>query len=80
MIIRIIIIKFIFKLKPLKLNEACWIKDDVDLYEINEAYAAVSLSINKELNIDESKVNVNGGAIAVGKDINFNAILKQIKV
>lgn len=49
-----------------QLKKAGWSKDEVDLYEINEAFAAVSLSVNKELNIDDSKVNVHGGAIALG--------------
>jgi len=40
--------------------------DNIDLYEINEAFAVVSLAINKLLNIDNTKVNVNGGAIALG--------------
>lgn len=39
----------------------------MDLYELNEAFAAVSLSVNKELKIDESKINIHGGAIALGK-------------
>ncbi|XP_031626527.1 acetyl-CoA acetyltransferase, cytosolic [Contarinia nasturtii] len=51
------------------LKKAGWNKDEVDLYELNEAFAAVSLSVNKELNIDESKININGGAIALGHPI-----------
>ena len=42
---------------------------NIDLYEINEAFAVVSLAVNKLLNIDNSKVNVNGGAIALGHPI-----------
>lgn len=41
-------------------------KADVDYYEINEAFAVVSLANNKELDIDPAKVNVNGGAVALG--------------
>jgi acetyl-CoA acyltransferase len=40
--------------------------DDIDLIEINEAFASVVLAWQKELNVDLSKVNVNGGAIALG--------------
>ncbi|KAL4709252.1 hypothetical protein ACJJTC_010713 [Scirpophaga incertulas] len=40
--------------------------DDIDLVEINEAFAAQTLACLKELNLDQSKVNVNGGAIAMG--------------
>ena len=43
--------------------------DKIDLYEINEAFAVVSLAVNKLLNLDNSKVNVNGGAIALGHPI-----------
>ena len=41
-------------------------KDDVDFYEINEAFSAVAIANNIEMNLDESKVNVNGGAVALG--------------
>lgn len=44
-------------------------KDDIDLFEINEAFAVVSLAVNKLLGLDENKVNVNGGAIALGHPI-----------
>jgi acetyl-CoA C-acetyltransferase len=40
--------------------------DDIDLIEINEAFASVVLAWQKELDVDLSKVNVNGGAIALG--------------
>jgi acetyl-CoA C-acetyltransferase len=42
---------------------------DIDLFELNEAFAAQMLACNKELKLDESKVNVNGGAIALGHPI-----------
>jgi acetyl-CoA acetyltransferase len=40
--------------------------DDVDLFEINEAFAAQYLAVEKELGLDRERVNVNGGAIALG--------------
>ena len=40
--------------------------DDIDLIEVNEAFAAQYLSVEKELGLDREKVNVNGGAIALG--------------
>ncbi|CBK42810.1 Acetyl-CoA acetyltransferase [Nitrospira defluvii] len=43
--------------------------NDVDLFEINEAFSAVSLAINRELGLDPKKVNVNGGAVALGHPI-----------
>jgi acetyl-CoA C-acetyltransferase len=43
--------------------------DDIDLFEINEAFAAVSLAVNRELGIDEARVNVNGGAVALGHPV-----------
>ncbi|MDO9258709.1 MAG: acetyl-CoA C-acetyltransferase, partial [Polaromonas sp.] len=48
------------------LEKAGWSLDDLDLVEANEAFAAQALSVNKELGWDTSKVNVNGGAIALG--------------
>ncbi|MGN7399306.1 acetyl-CoA C-acetyltransferase [Cytobacillus praedii] len=43
--------------------------EDIDLFEINEAFAAVALTSGKIANLDESKVNVNGGAVALGHPI-----------
>lgn len=43
--------------------------NDIDLYEINEAFAVVSLAVNKILNLNVDKVNVNGGAVALGHPI-----------
>lgn len=40
--------------------------DDIDLWEINEAFAAVVLLVQQQLNIPNEKINVNGGAIALG--------------
>lgn len=42
---------------------------DIDLFEINEAFSAVSLAINRELGLDQKTVNVNGGAVALGHPI-----------
>ncbi len=51
------------------LSKANWKIDEVDLFEINEAFAAQSIAVIKELKIPEKKVNVNGGAIALGHPI-----------
>ena len=51
------------------LNKADWSINDVDLFEINEAFAAQSIAVIKELKIPGEKVNVNGGAIALGHPI-----------
>jgi acetyl-CoA C-acetyltransferase len=51
------------------LAKAGWTLDDVDLIEANEAFAAQSLAVARELNWDMNKVNVNGGAIALGHPI-----------
>ena len=48
---------------------AGWNIKDIDLFEINEAFAAQSLAVIKTLSIPEEKVNVNGGAIALGHPI-----------
>ena len=50
-------------------KKAKWNLNDIDLFEINEAFAAQSIAVIRELNLDEHKVNVNGGAIALGHPI-----------
>ncbi|MBS2007491.1 MAG: thiolase family protein, partial [Cyanobacteria bacterium SZAS TMP-1] len=51
---------------PLALEKAKLKMEDIDLFELNEAFAAQYLACEKELKLDQSKVNVNGGAIALG--------------
>jgi acetyl-CoA C-acetyltransferase len=51
------------------LKKAGWKKDDLDLVEANEAFAAQACAVNKDLGWDTAKVNVNGGAIAIGHPI-----------
>ncbi len=53
----------------LALEKAGWTLDDLDLIEANEAFAAQALAVGKELGWDADKVNVNGGAIAIGHPI-----------
>ncbi|CAF4647733.1 unnamed protein product [Rotaria sp. Silwood1] len=64
----------IMGLAPIKtiqevLRKANWSIDSVDLFELNEVYAAQSVAVIRELHIDPEKVNVNGGAIALGHPI-----------
>lgn len=54
------------KALPLALDRAGCSIDDVDVFEINEAFSVVSLVNNKLLNLDPEKVNVNGGAVSLG--------------
>jgi acetyl-CoA C-acetyltransferase len=51
------------------LARAGWKASDVDLFELNEAFAAQACAVNQALDIDPAKVNVNGGAIAIGHPI-----------
>ena len=53
----------------LQVEKAGWNLEDVDLFELNEAFASQSLAVVKSLGVDENKVNVNGGAIALGHPI-----------
>ena len=46
-----------------------WKKDDVDLYELNEAFSVQALGVMREFDLDPAKVNVNGGAVALGHPI-----------
>ena len=50
-------------------KKANWDLDEIDLFEINEAFAAQAIAVISELAIDVNKVNVNGGAIALGHPI-----------
>src|SRR5216684_42354 len=51
------------------LAQAGWDRDEVDLYELNEAFSVQALGVMKELGLDAAKVNVNGGAVAIGHPI-----------
>ncbi len=53
----------------LVLKRAGWTRDEVDLYELNEAFSVQALGVMKELGLDAAKVNVNGGAVAIGHPI-----------
>jgi acetyl-CoA acyltransferase len=51
---------------PKALQQANLTLSDIDLVELNEAFASQSIAVIKELNLDVSKININGGAIALG--------------
>jgi acetyl-CoA C-acetyltransferase len=51
------------------LEKAGWEKNDVDLYEVNEAFAAVTMAAMKEHGLSHKQVNVNGGACALGHPV-----------
>jgi acetyl-CoA C-acetyltransferase len=56
------------------LEKAGMTMDDIDLVEINEAFASVPLAWMKELDVDPAKVNVNGGAIALGHPLGATGV------
>jgi len=56
------------------LEKAGWSVDDLDLIEANEAFAAQACAVNKDLGLDPEKVNVNGGAIALGHPIGASGV------
>jgi acetyl-CoA C-acetyltransferase len=51
------------------MDKVSWTKDDVDLFEINEAFAVVTMAAMKDLGLDHAKVNVHGGACALGHPV-----------
>ena len=53
----------------LAVKKANWILEDIDLFEINEAFAAQTIAVIRELKIDKEKVNFNGGEISLGHPI-----------
>lgn len=65
---------------PKALEIAGLTKEDIDLWEINEAFASQSLQVVRELGIDEEKVNVNGGAIALGHPLGATGAILSIKL
>jgi len=54
------------KAAPLALQRAGLTKDDIDYFEVNEAFAVVPMAFNKELGIDDDKVNIFGGGVSLG--------------
>jgi acetyl-CoA C-acetyltransferase len=51
------------------LTKAGWQLEDVDLFELNEAFAVQAVAVSRELGLDLSRVNVHGGAVALGHPI-----------
>lgn len=65
---------------PKALEMAGLKKEDVDLFELNEAFASQSLAVIRELGLDEEKVNVNGGAIALGHPLGCTGAKLTVQV
>ncbi|WP_139924710.1 acetyl-CoA C-acyltransferase [Hymenobacter sp. DG01] len=65
---------------PKALKQAGMKLEDIDLIELNEAFASQSIAIVRELNIDESKLNVNGGAIALGHPLGCSGAKLSIQL
>lgn len=65
---------------PKALEMAGLKKEDIDLYELNEAFASQSLAVIRELGLDESKINVNGGAIALGHPLGCTGAKLTVQV
>ncbi len=65
---------------PKALKQAGLQKEDIDLFELNEAFASQSLAVIRELGLDEEKVNVNGGAIALGHPLGCTGAKLTVQV
>ena len=65
---------------PKALEQAGLKKEDIDLFELNEAFASQSLAVIRELGLDEEKVNVNGGAIALGHPLGCTGAKLTVQV
>jgi acetyl-CoA acyltransferase len=65
---------------PLALKRAGLSINDIDQIELNEAFAAQSLAVIKELDLDRSKINVNGGAIALGHPLGCSGAKLSIQL
>jgi acetyl-CoA C-acetyltransferase len=53
---------------------------DIDLVELNEAFASSTVAVIRELKLDEAKVNVNGGAIALGHPVGATGLILVVKL
>ena len=65
---------------PKALEMAGLTKEDIDLFELNEAFASQSLAVIRELGLDEEKINVNGGAIALGHPLGCTGAKLTVQV
>lgn len=65
---------------PKALEQAGLKKEDIDLIELNEAFASQSLAVIRELGLDEEKINVNGGAIALGHPLGCTGAKLTVQV
>ena len=62
------------------LTKAGWTLDSVDLFELNEAFAVQALAVIRELGLDQAKVNVYGGAVALGHPIGASGAAVLVKL
>lgn len=65
---------------PIALEQANLKLEDIDLIELNEAFASQSVAVIRELGLDKSKVNVNGGAIALGHPLGCTGAKLTVQV
>tara|TARA_R110001592_G_scaffold325782_1_gene606046 strand:+ start:20947 stop:22119 length:1173 start_codon:yes stop_codon:yes gene_type:complete len=65
---------------PKALDKAGMKLDDINLFELNEAFASQSLAVMRELDMDQSKVNVNGGAIALGHPLGCTGAKLSVQI
>lgn len=65
---------------PKALKQACLKQDDIDLIELNEAFASQSLAVIRTLGLDQSKINVNGGAIALGHPLGCTGAKLSVQI
>jgi len=59
---------------PIALKKAGLTLEQIDLFELNEAFAAQSIAVIRKLNLDPARVNVSGGAIALGHPLALQAL------
>jgi acetyl-CoA C-acetyltransferase len=61
-------------------KKAGWPLDYVDLYELNEAFSVQALAVNRELGLDPARVNIHGGAVALGHPIGASGAAVLVKL
>lgn len=64
-----------YKFSLPQMEKTGWTNDDVDLFELNEAFGVVAVAVSQQLGISQDKINIHGGAIALGHPLGASGLL-----
>lgn len=72
------VLEHIIQFKFFQIEKAEWTMDSVDIFELNEAFAAQSIAVLRDLGLNSDRVNIYGGAIALGHPIGASGMIHII--